>query len=48
MAIPYPQPMSTPENDRALSCAAVRLWYRIRAAERMGPVTEFELITLVG
>lgn len=40
--------MSTPENDRALSCAAVGLWYRIRAAERIGPVTKFELMTLVG
>jgi hypothetical protein len=37
-----------PEDDHALSCAAAGLWYRIRAAERIGPVTKFELMTLVG
>ena len=40
--------MSRPEDDSALTCAAVGLWYRIRAAERSGAVTSAELMTLAG
>ncbi len=35
------------EDDRALSCAAVGLWYRIRRAERHGPITDADLLTVV-
>ena len=40
--------MSRPEDDQTLSCAAVGLWYRIRAAEKSGPVSDHELMTLAG
>ena len=36
------------EDDHALSCSAVGLWYRIRSAEGRGPVTGAELLTLAG